>query len=85
MTELPAAWVMLKPHLAKRSDEDKRKMLKEVHRWIDDQVSGYKKLRGGVWEVSKLPKNATGKILRKQLAEMRQGLCSLDKTVHSRL
>ncbi|CAG9948094.1 unnamed protein product [Clonostachys rosea f. rosea IK726] len=48
-------------------------------------VSGYKKLRGGVWEVQRLPKNATGKILRKEMAEMRAGLCSIDETIYSKL
>lgn len=85
LTELPTAWVILKPHLVKTGDKERRNALKEVQKWIDDQVSGYKKLRGGVWEVSKLPRNATGKILRKEMAEMRQGLCSLDKRFPSKL
>lgn len=85
LTELPTAWVILKPHLVKTGDKERRHALKEVQNWIDNQVSGYKKLRGGVWEVSKLPRNATGKILRKEMAEMRQGLCSLDKRFPSKL
>ncbi|PGH17419.1 hypothetical protein AJ80_04789 [Polytolypa hystricis UAMH7299] len=85
LTELPAAWVVLKPHLTNKSDKERRSALKDVHEWIDAQVSGYKKLRGGVWETGKLPRNATGKILRKQLVEMRQGLCSIDKRFPSKL
>ena len=85
LTELPTAWVTLKPHLKDKSEKEKREALKEVQKWIDDQVSGYKKLRGGVWEVQKLPRNATGKILRKKMVEMRQGLCSLDKRFPSKL
>ena len=85
LTELPTAWVILKPHLVEKGDKERRNALKEVQKWFDDQVSGYKKLRGGVWEVSKLPRNATGKILRKEMAEMRQGLCSLDKRFPSKL
>ncbi|KAI0881599.1 acetyl-CoA synthetase-like protein [Annulohypoxylon maeteangense] len=77
LTELPAAWVILKDGFG--TVEGKRKALREVHDAVDAQVSGYKKLRGGVWEVKTLPKNATGKILRKQLVEMRDGLCSLEE------
>ncbi|KAF7563998.1 hypothetical protein G7046_g168 [Stylonectria norvegica] len=85
LTELPSAWVILKPHLLDAKEAERRKALMEVHNWIDEQVSGYKKLRGGVWEVSKLPRNATGKILRKEMAEMREGLCSLDTRFPSKL
>jgi acyl-CoA synthetase (AMP-forming)/AMP-acid ligase II len=85
LTELPTAWVILKPHLAGREAKDKRSALKEVQAWLNDQVSGYKKLRGGVWEVEKLPKNATGKILRKEMVEMRSGLCSLETSFPSKL
>lgn len=85
LTELPAAWVLLKPHLLHKGDRERREALKEVQRWLDGQVSGYKKLRGGVWEAERLPRNATGKILRKEMVEMRGGLCSLDKRFPSKL
>ncbi|KAK5028793.1 hypothetical protein LTS07_006172 [Exophiala sideris] len=74
LTELPAAWVVLKPQF-----QGKQSALKDIHRHVDGQVSGYKKLRGGVWEISALPKNPTGKILRKQMVAMRDGTCSLDR------
>lgn len=73
LTELPTAWVILKPAF-----RGQKSALQDIHRSVDAQVSGYKKLRGGVWEIAALPKNATGKILRKQMVEMRHGLCSLD-------
>ncbi|KAF2264437.1 AMP-binding enzyme [Lojkania enalia] len=77
LTELPTAYVVLKPHLL---DEKSRKQaLREVQTAVDGKVSGYKKLRGGVWEVQSLPKNPTGKILRKQLKDQRSGLTSLDR------
>ncbi|KAL2212979.1 AMP-binding enzyme [Sarocladium strictum] len=85
LTELPTAWVILKPEIAKRGKRERRSALKEVQGWVDEQVSGYKKLRGGVWEIERLPKNATGKILRKELVEMRHGLCSLEKSIHAKL
>ncbi|KAH7080779.1 AMP-binding enzyme [Paraphoma chrysanthemicola] len=75
LTEVPAGYVILKdPAL---SAEEKKLALMELHATVDRQVSGYKKLRGGVWEVSELPRNATGKLLRAKLHEARTGLCSL--------
>ncbi|KAI1397236.1 acetyl-CoA synthetase-like protein [Hypoxylon fuscum] len=75
LTELPTAWVILKDRF--KTADQRRKALREVHQAVDSQVSGYKKLRGGIWEIKALPKNATGKILRKEMAGMRNGLCSL--------
>ncbi|KAI0170000.1 acetyl-CoA synthetase-like protein [Hypoxylon sp. FL1284] len=77
LTELPSAWVILKSQF--KTADQRRRALKEVHQSVDSQVSGYKKLRGGVWEIKELPKNATGKILRKQMAQVRDGLCSIQE------
>ena len=77
LTELPTAYVILKQYLV--DERDRKNALKEIHAAVDAQVSGYKKLRGGVWEVKALPKNPTGKILRKQLKGQRSGLSSLDR------
>ncbi|KAI2604166.1 acetyl-CoA synthetase-like protein [Hypoxylon fragiforme] len=79
LTELPTAWVILKEQF--QTEDEKKKALKEIHQSIDSQVSGYKKLRGGVWEIKALPKNATGKISRKEMVAMRDGLCSLGDTL----
>lgn len=83
LTELPAAWVILKSHLT--SENERRMALKRIHQTIDEQVSGYKKLRGGVWQIDALPKNLTGKILRKEMVRMRDGLCSLDQPLQAKL
>jgi len=83
LTELPAAWVILKDHL--KGERERRAALKDIQQSIDSQVSGYKKLRGGVWQVPSLPKNPTGKILRKEMVAMRNGLCSLEAAVLARL
>jgi acyl-CoA synthetase (AMP-forming)/AMP-acid ligase II len=83
LTELPAAWVILKDHI--QTEDSRLAALRDVHRTIDSQVSGYKKLRGGVWQIEQLPKNPTGKILRKDMVAMRSGLCSLEKSVLARL
>ncbi|EPE07611.1 4-coumarate- ligase [Ophiostoma piceae UAMH 11346] len=78
LTELPTAWVVLKDEVA-HSPAAIKSALKDIHASIDAQVSGYKKLRGGVWHIKALPKNATGKILRKPMAAMRDVPSSLDK------
>ncbi|KAI0409940.1 AMP-binding enzyme [Xylaria palmicola] len=83
LTELPTAWVILKDHF--RTAAQQRQALREIHQHVDGEVSGYKKLRGGVWQINRLPKNSTGKILRKQLVEIRNGLCSLDAAPRAKL
>jgi acyl-CoA synthetase (AMP-forming)/AMP-acid ligase II len=77
MTELPTAYVVLKTHVASDSDRQITQALNEIQALVDHQVSGYKKLRGGVWQVTALPRNATFKLLRKELATHKTGLCSL--------
>lgn len=66
-TEVPLAYVSLGQELAASSSSDIDGVLKEVQGWIDGRVAGYKKLRGGVWHLQQLPKNASGKILRREL------------------
>ncbi|ORY09237.1 AMP-binding enzyme [Clohesyomyces aquaticus] len=77
LTELPTAYVVLKETL--RDEKARKEALREIQTEIDAKVSGYKKLRGGVWEVKHLPRNPTGKILRNQLKEQRSGMTSLDR------
>ncbi|KAI1177270.1 AMP-binding enzyme [Nemania sp. FL0916] len=86
LTELPTAWVVLKEDRFRTATaEERMQALREIHRDVDGEVSGYKKIRGGVWSTMYLPKNPTGKILRKQLVEMRDGLCSLDAVAKAKL
>lgn len=75
LTELPTAYVMLIPELKDKGAVVKA--LKDVHASTDSLVSGYKKLRGGVWSVTSLPKNATGKFVRKELGRHKTGHSSL--------
>ncbi|OLN91685.1 4-coumarate-CoA ligase-like protein 3 [Colletotrichum chlorophyti] len=79
LTEVPTAWVVLKKEGPMTREETVRR-LKDIQETVDGQVSGYKRLRGGVREVEKLPRNATGKIVRKELAKMTGGLRSLNET-----
>ena len=83
LTELPTAWVVLKSHF--RGGQAIIKALRDIQQTIDDQVSGYKKLRGGVWAVDALPKNPTGKILRKEMVKMMHGQCSMDNKQKAKL
>ncbi|KAK2775867.1 phenylacetyl- ligase [Colletotrichum kahawae] len=78
LTEVPTAWVVLKDRDMMRREEIRRR-LRDIHKVVDNQVSGYKKLRGGVWAVERLPRNPTGKILRRDLVKMTDGECSLDE------
>jgi 4-coumarate--CoA ligase len=42
-----------------------------ISKFLADQVSGYKQLRGGVVFIDELPKSPTGKVLRRLLKNMR--------------
>lgn len=79
LTELPTAYVILKDAAA--HPDVKVEQLQQVNKDIDLLVSGYKKLRGGVWEVDILPRNAQTKFLRKQFREHRTGLSSISKVI----
>ena len=79
LTELPAAYVVLKDIGV--DGRKKQDALRQIHRDIDALVSGYKKLRGGVWEVDMLPRNAQTKILRRQLKDHCTGPNSLGYSI----
>ncbi|KAJ4357522.1 uncharacterized protein N0V89_002098 [Didymosphaeria variabile] len=77
LTELPTAYVVLKAYLV--GEKERKTALVQIQTEVDEKVSGYKKLRGGVWEVVRLPRNPTGKIVRKELKGLRSGLTSLER------
>ena len=66
-TEVPLAYVSLSPETAELLSSKKQKVLDEIRSWMDGQLAGYKKLRGGVFHLQSLPKTPTGKILRRLL------------------
>lgn len=74
-TDVATAYVVLKPHIT--DNDAKLKSLQSIQGFLVGKVSGYKNLRGGVWEVIELQKNATGKILRHLIAARKTGLNSL--------
>ncbi|KAL4888464.1 hypothetical protein BDV59DRAFT_211134 [Aspergillus ambiguus] len=75
LTEVPTAYVILKE---KCKGKEKESLIR-IQRDVDSVVTGYKKLRGGVWEVNELPRNATMKVLRNELKKKITGPCSLEK------
>lgn len=66
-TEVPVGYVNLK---AEATDRDR--VVKEVLSFLNSRVSPYKKLRGGLFYLGCLPRNPTGKLLRRQLPARRE-------------
>lgn len=59
--EAPRAYVVAKPNKQVSSDT--------IENYVAEKVAVYKKLNGGIAFVDAIPKNASGKIMRKQLKE----------------
>jgi 4-coumarate--CoA ligase len=66
-TEVPLAYVSLVEEHAASPPSNIQLVLDGIRGWVDRQVAGYKKLRGGVFHLQNLPKSNTGKILRRNL------------------
>jgi len=62
----PRAWIVL---TAKGEELGQEKAKLAVEEWVKKSLSKYKWLRGGVEVVKEIPKNPTGKILRRVLIE----------------
>lgn len=62
--QLPVAFVVKKPNSILTADE--------LCQYIDERVSSPKRLRGGIVFINEIPKNSSGKILRKQLEKLLQ-------------
>ena len=59
--EIPLAFIAKNP--ASNLDEDK------IHEFVNERVVEYVRLKGGIQFVESIPKNPTGKILRRVLKE----------------
>lgn len=63
-TEVPRAYVVLTP-----GNERTEEKAKEIVDWIASKVAPHKQLRGGVRFIEEIPKNASGKLLRRVLKD----------------
>ncbi|OQD87458.1 hypothetical protein PENSOL_c077G02615 [Penicillium solitum] len=66
-TEIPQAFVVPK---VKVFSSDRKILSEEIQRMVASKVAGYKKLRGGIFFVDQLPRNPTGKLLRRELRNL---------------
>ncbi|KEF51434.1 uncharacterized protein A1O9_12583 [Exophiala aquamarina CBS 119918] len=62
-TEYPVAYITTGVVGAKAQQD----LIADVRKYVDSRVAGYKRLRGGVYIVSQIPRNPAGKILRRLL------------------
>jgi acyl-coenzyme A synthetase/AMP-(fatty) acid ligase len=65
-TEIPRAFVVLK-----NTQDNAHGIANDISDFVSTKVSNYKKLRGGVVIIDALPRNPTGKVLKKVLKEYR--------------
>ncbi|CAG8605429.1 3264_t:CDS:10 [Paraglomus occultum] len=77
VTEYPVAYIHVKPGI-EQTDELK----KDIQKFVAENAAPCKKLRGGVVFVDKVPKSASGKILRRQLRDrVKDDLAKLNQLV----
>jgi 4-coumarate--CoA ligase len=63
-TEVPRAFIVLQA-----GNEASKELAQEIARWLEGRVAHYKRLRGGIRFVAEIPKNPSGKILRRLLKQ----------------
>ncbi|RIB10364.1 hypothetical protein C2G38_2206341 [Gigaspora rosea] len=61
-TEIPTAYVTIKNEYVQS-----QALAKEIQSFIGEKVAPHKKLRGGIRFIDRIPKSASGKILRRLL------------------
>ncbi|KAI8986104.1 acetyl-CoA synthetase-like protein [Trametes punicea] len=64
--KVPRAWIVLSEEGKRRGEKE---VIQELHTWIQKNLSKYKWLRGGIEVVDEIPKNPTGKVLRRILQD----------------
>ncbi|KZO92578.1 amp dependent CoA ligase [Calocera viscosa TUFC12733] len=75
--EVPLAFVVLKEPLAQKAASGPREageIKQELRKWVSDQKVRYKWLEGGVEFVHAIPKNPSGKILRRLLRDQAKAI-----------
>lgn len=73
--EVPRAFIVPASSLPSNEEEDAERIIA----WVDSKVAPYKRLRGGIRFVESIPRNASGKILRRVLREQQQKAVSRSK------
>ncbi|KAG1739566.1 hypothetical protein EDB19DRAFT_1895468 [Suillus lakei] len=63
---IPRAWVVLSPAGATLGEKE---VVTRLHAWVQERLSRYKWLRGGIEIVETIPRSPTGKALRRALVE----------------
>ena len=65
-TEIPLAYVVLHQKYQLQANT----VCPKIRAWVDDRVANHKRLRGGVRAIDSIPKNPSGKILRRKMREI---------------
>lgn len=68
-TEIPRAYIVPKSRTTPSAVDRAREDAQEIIEWLSQRVVPYKRLRGGVRFVKSLPRNASGKVLRRVLRD----------------
>ncbi|KAG2147414.1 uncharacterized protein EDB93DRAFT_1250560 [Suillus bovinus] len=63
---IPRAWIVLSPAGAALGEKE---VVTRLNAWVQERLSRYKWLRGGIGIVETIPKSPTGKVLRRVLVE----------------
>lgn len=77
-SELPRAFVVLRTGQGVDNNDNQHKnddvstKEEEIKSWLNARVASYKQLRGGIKFVERIPKSASGKILRRVLRDAEQ-------------
>lgn len=64
--KVPRGWVVLGP---RGKEIGEKAAVERLDTWVREQLSRYKWLSGGIEVVEEIPKNPTGKVLRRQLVD----------------
>lgn len=64
--KVPRAWVVLSKSGKQRGNAE---VVSVLEKWTEENLSKYKWLRGGIEVVKEIPKNPTGKVLRRVLQD----------------
>ncbi|KAI9493745.1 4-coumarate-CoA ligase 2 [Zychaea mexicana] len=62
-TEIPLAYVKLPDNLKSQANV----LASKIRDWVNERVANHKRLRGGVRVIDEIPKNPSGKILRREM------------------